>query len=151
MVQSGPQGFSSYGRHLKLPILLWFTAACIAFRARFYRELAALLKTSGVIISFEEDLVVMFVFLLIFVWLFDRLWVCIYIFVFVKNHQIWKYLNIHCSGQQEGRQGWANTEVSCPAHHQSRGHNGIWPETWLCWANPWPHIPNALGQRQGVI
>ena len=90
--------------------------------------------------------------LLVLVWLFDRLWVCIYIFVFVKNHQIWKFLNIHCSGQQGGgRQGWANTEVSCPAHHQSPGHNGIWPETWLCWANPWPHIPNALGQRQGVV
>ena len=31
---------------------------CIAFCASFYRELTALLKTSGVILSFEEDLVV---------------------------------------------------------------------------------------------
>ena len=58
MVHSGPQRFFGYGRYLKLPILLWFTAACIAFRARFYWELTPLLKTSGLIISFEEDLVV---------------------------------------------------------------------------------------------
>ena len=38
--------------------------------------------------------------LLVLVCLFDRLLVGIY--NFVKNHQIWKYLNIHCSGQQEG-------------------------------------------------